>query len=632
VAGRHSQRTGVLRIFEQGFSELSDDLTPPSVDEQWDGRVIYATVTGQPESQEWADHDKPVVVVIPDSLDTVREVAIEAAALRVALSSAETGKADWVARRELIERAADAEKALRRQFAATWGPAVSTWYLLGYKRPLTARAGLSATLSEAADLKFSATPRVANEMIARRELTSQGAKARRMLLEAFIENPDRERFGIKGYGPERAIYDAVYRETGLHRLEEKAGEWIITMPKDRAWARVWLEIEACFNEATSQRINLTQIAYRLKRPPIGLKDGILPILLISTLVAYADEIALYEHGSLVLRLDDAIAERLARNPGHFSVKNNATASSGRKLVVETISKRLGLTEYSAHPTFLHVARALYRELQLLPPFTQKTRKYLSAEAVAVLKAFKTATEPDTLIFETLPVLLGCPAFGATDCAVTREAESFAAALTDVLDELRTAYRGLLDRIWRQLADATKVWGEPAQVKNLLAARATALEGRILEPRLTAFAGALARPLDEDAWIENVAMVVADGQAPRTWTDELAARFALVVSDRGGAFRRVQALLYGRVPVSDEAYRSRRLTLTTPDGRETSQVLVLSERDRAEVSKHLDPVLEKLALIFGSHAAACQTLLAHLAIEEDVISNTDAPAERSAKEA
>ena len=33
----------------------------------------------------------------------------------MALSSAEAGNGDWVARRELIERAADAEKALRRR-------------------------------------------------------------------------------------------------------------------------------------------------------------------------------------------------------------------------------------------------------------------------------------------------------------------------------------------------------------------------------------------------------------------------------------------------------------------------------------------------------------------------------------
>ena len=159
----------------------------------------------------------------------------------MALFSADAGNGDWVARRELIERAADAEKALRRQVAMSWGPAVSAWYLRGLGEPLAAQAGLSATLSQASDLVFHSTPRVANEMIARRELTSQGAKARRMLLDAFLANPARERFGIQGYGPERAIYEAVYGPRAFTQADKQTGHWVITKPRIRNWRRAWSE-------------------------------------------------------------------------------------------------------------------------------------------------------------------------------------------------------------------------------------------------------------------------------------------------------------------------------------------------------------------------------------------------------
>ena len=36
-------------------------------------------------------------------------------------------------------------------------------------------------------------------MIARRELTSQGAKARRFLIDAMIAHPNSDCFGIEGY-------------------------------------------------------------------------------------------------------------------------------------------------------------------------------------------------------------------------------------------------------------------------------------------------------------------------------------------------------------------------------------------------------------------------------------------------
>jgi hypothetical protein len=230
----------------------------------------------------------------------------------------------------------------------------------------------------------------------------------------------------------------------------------------------------------------------------------------------------------------------------------------------------------------------------------------------------TAAEPDSLIFETLPVLLGRSAIPAAGRVAEKEARAFADSLAVILAELRAAYPKLIEDVRHQVAQATGVWGASAEVRSKLAAQATALEGRVLEPRLRAFVAALARPLKDEAWVENVAMVVADGQAPRTWTDEGASRFALLVAELGGTFRRVQALLYERLAESDDGYRSRRLTLTWPDGQETSQVLVVSEHERAEVSRQIEPLLEKLAGIYGSRATACRTLLAHLATEEEAI--------------
>ncbi len=633
VAGHHSQRTGVLRVFQQRFSDLStDDLSPAGTEDPHDGTVLYATVSEMPEPPAAGKHQKPVAVVLPGNPEAVRDVAVEAAALRMALSSAEADKADWVARRELVERAADAQQALRREITSAWNPAVSTWYLLGRHAPLLAQAGVSATLSLVADHAYSATPRVANEMIARRELTSQGAKARRMLIEAFLARGSQERFGIEGYGPDRAIYEAVYRATGLHRRERMGDHWVIAQPTARHWDRVWSEVEAGFEDAKGHRIGLDEIAERLKLPPIGLKDGILPILLVTALAAHSDEVALYEHGSLLLGLDDAVAERLARNLGHFAVKNTATKRGGRQLVVAALSERLGLTRDGGRPTFLHMARALYRELHSLPPFTQQTRRYVSEQAAAVREAFRTAVEPDALIFETLPGLLGCPQFPAMGNVRERDAESFAARLMDVVLELRAAYNALLNEIRGKLAEATAVGGGADQIRRLLAGQAVALEGRVLEPRLRAFVTALARPLDDHDWLANTAMVVADGQAPRLWTDDLAARFPLLVADLGGAFRRTQALLYDRLALSNDGYRSRRLTLTKPDGRETSQVLVLSDHDRALVDEHIGPILDQLATVFGSRSAACQTLLANLATLDDDFDDLTEAAEPSAKEA
>src|SRR5581483_12114355 len=84
-------------------------------------------------------------------------------------------------------------------------------------------------LSEAADATYHQTPRVWNELIVRRQLSSAAAKARRNLVEAMLKHPNEERLGLEGYPPERAIYESVLRAGGLHRRDE-AGEWRIGPP------------------------------------------------------------------------------------------------------------------------------------------------------------------------------------------------------------------------------------------------------------------------------------------------------------------------------------------------------------------------------------------------------------------
>ncbi len=68
-------------------------------------------------------------------------------------------------------------------------------------------------------------------MISRRELTSQGAKSRRMLIEALLARPDEERFGIPGYGPDRAMYEAVFRVTGMHAKGPERMEALQAVPQ-----------------------------------------------------------------------------------------------------------------------------------------------------------------------------------------------------------------------------------------------------------------------------------------------------------------------------------------------------------------------------------------------------------------
>jgi hypothetical protein len=616
VAGRHSQQRGILRVFGRTFSQGPPAETEP-FDRSWDGIVHYITSPDfETESLSAPVDGRPAIYVVPRNVSDVREAALEAAALRTALRIAEREGADWVAQRELVERLSAAQQRVNIAVCTTWETGAD-WFLAGSDLRRDSQMGLSFYLSEVADNAYPNTPTVSNEMIARRELTSQGAKARRFLTDALLKHPTLEAFGIEGYGPERAIYEAIFRKTGLHRRTETS-HTKLQSPTDPSWKPVWQLMNAAFDDAVTARVNLSDISDQLTLPPIGIKDGLVPLILIAGLESRGYEIALYEHGSLVLSLDDAVAERLTKNLGHFSVKNTQTRGKSRTAVVESLVGRLldNRSQRGSTPTFLNVATALYRDLRMLPPYVQKTRRGLSPQALKVRDAFHQATEPDVLIFEELPRILGLEPFVGRIRTDKQRADEFAQALSDAIRELRSCYPRLLEWIGIQLAQATSAGGDLAQLRKDLAADATRLEGHVLEPRLKAFVGALLRPMDDEAWLENVAMVVSEGQAPRVWSDDIYGRFPLMVAQLGGALRRTSALLHERLAENATgAYSATRLTLTQPDGTEMIAMLALTEPEKVLVDPHLEDILDKLAVSGFQRAAACRMLMARLAVEQ-----------------
>lgn len=620
VAGRHSQTTGVLRVFGRQFFAATTSGNS-DIDPAWDGVVRYLTepvddlaVLDRPSD------GRPTVYVVPHDISTVWAAAIETAALNAALKSAESEGADWVARRELSERLASSQQSLHSVVSTAWD-VKAKWVLAGTEHVvLDPTQGLSALLSEVADEAYPDTPHIANEMIARRELTSQGAKARRFLTDALLAHEASDAFGIEGYGPDRAIYEAVFRKTGIHR-QTPSGDWALHGPTDGTWKPLWKRMNEEFEEASEARANLADIAFKLALPPIGVKGGIIPLMLVAALVRRSDEIALYEHGSLVLGLDDAVAERLTKNLGHFTIKNTMTKSGRRAEVIGCLVERLGIqppTGRSA-PTFLNVATTLFRTLRVLPPYVQRTKQNLSPEAIAVRDAFHHAAEPDVLIFETLPEILGFSSFTGSGKTKAEAADRYAEALASALRELRDQYPNLLEMIQEHLAIATAAGGSLSELKQVLEADATRLAGHVLEPRLKAFVGALMRPLDDEAWLENVAMVVSEGQAPRVWTDDIANRFPLKVVELGGALRRTSALLHERLADRvTQGYSTSRMTLTLPDGTESFELLSLTTAEKESVDGPFERVINDLTDGGLSRSTACRMLMARLALEHERI--------------
>ena len=235
--------------------------------------------------------------------------------------------ADATARRELRARLSSVRQSLFENLGRVFMPSHEgtnrcRWFWRGKEVKLTSVRGLNELLSNVCDDVYHHTPSWRNELVNRREVSSSAAKARRNLIEAMIEHVAEEALGIQGTPPERSMYDSLLRSTGLHR---RAGEkWAFYPPgrkAEDAMTAIWKAVGDFLHESEQGPLSVSQLFALLGRPPFGLKDGVLPILLAVVLLHFDTEIALYLEGTFVPVVSTPVFERIIRSPRNstFSV-------------------------------------------------------------------------------------------------------------------------------------------------------------------------------------------------------------------------------------------------------------------------------------------------------------------------
>ncbi len=609
IAARHSAQTDTLRIFARRYVDGSETVEPLPPSSPFDGEVLLVVGADRehPRLRAISKHSKPVVAAIPDEQIRLDQAARRAAAIAIVLDD-KAVSSDWVARREVNERLAQARSALDNAADGTFSPEHCNWVLLGEQVTELKGGRGSAPLSDAADRAYTAPPVVSNEMLNRTYVTSQGAKARRLLIEGMLEHGEEVDLGFEGYGPEVAMYRAFLAGTGLHRHDRRNDTMVFTRPHASGLVPAWDTLEAEFRRASIARVNLNDIYAALQLPPIGMKTAVIPVFVIAGLLAFNDEVAIYEHGTFRPVLTPDLAERLVRNPGHFDIKHFANTSGARRQVVNSLAAELGVRpRFRKHrvANVLAIVGHLVGKIARLDNYTCRTSR-LSSETLAVRDALATAVEPDKLLFETLPVALGFNPIPTTT-KTYRNARRLAAAVTCAMEELSVSYESLLDEL---LCELLEVMAE----KNRLAisGQAEAIRDEVLNPRVRAFVFALANDsADTDwDWIQSIATVVS-GKAPAEWTDDDRVRFDHRLSAAVGTFRRLVALHSAHRAYGSGAFDAMRVTFTRSDGTEDHRLIGLGDDERSAAERVLTAAIDDLAVTLQSAARAQDSLLALL---------------------
>jgi hypothetical protein len=616
VARRHTQEYGTVRYFEGRYVEdLDSTMELRCHDDTADGLLLY--VIGDPlTSQEWPSHTtdgRPVIVVrTPDSA-LLQEAALEAAGTIAVLKSETALETDRVARQEVYHRVVLAQHELRRRLAEAFRPQREDveWYALGRPVDIRQPVDLSRLLSDLCDQVYSRTPTLPNEMVNRRELTSQGAKARRELIEAMILRAGEERLGFTGYGPERSMYEAILSNTGLHQQGED-GVYRYGKPKRNSrLGGVWRATNAFFDAAEHQPRPLDQLYRDLMSPPIGMKEGPIPVLLTVALLYRSEDVAIYQDGTFLPVLSPDLMERLIKSPDRFWVRRFETEGH-----MGTILERLGKA-LSAKPvvhlnwrnaSLLAVVKPLINVVRNLEPFSVRTRR-VSQLSQRIRAALSSTREPDALIFEALPEACGFKPFVARNSVGEEEIRRFCNVVAEGVSELQNAYPELLRQLAGFFIQVLGVKGSEAAMREDLRARSRHLMGQVIDPSLRAFLlMAVNEDLEDQEWLEALAMNLTQ-KPPRAWLDEDLSRFENNLIELGTRFRRVELLHFEALERPVNGFEARRITLTTPEGGEVGQVVWVDTSRTEAVEAIVAEMLERAESI---GEATGEALLAALA--------------------
>ena len=316
IARRHLFVTGTLRYFAVQYTDLEGFDTDLMPSDDTDGLVLYTLPASELEAEQLAEKAtealvadrEDVLIAIPQSIGFLRDAALELWCLDWVEENTPELAGDATARRELWARRTEAEREVSEQLTSLFSGNIASpqekigstpngkgdtegcsWYHNGQPTPITSRRGLNAYLSTICDSVYHATPILRNELINRRQISSQAAAARKKLIAGMLDFQQLEKLNIKGYPPEMSIYLSLLFDTGIHR--HVSGVWGFHPPhtddKNR-FSPTWLEIERFLNECEERRQSVGKLYERLEQPPFGLRRGPMPILLCAVSAALRD--------------------------------------------------------------------------------------------------------------------------------------------------------------------------------------------------------------------------------------------------------------------------------------------------------------------------------------------------------
>lgn len=619
LAKRHYHETGALRWFDVNIVPVSGIVEFAAGFEPENGAIgqFLLAIPTEGESEDDAEdlcrkaarHSDAwdIVVGISKRSWAVVPLARELFALDSVSNDHPELAGDPVARREVSARLAALQALLEAELHKAFDNAL--WFRKNHQPKRLRQADLNGIASELADRRFEQSPRLYNELLNRQKPSSNAIAAQNTLLRRMVLNEGEPRLAIEGFPAEGGLFASILEATGLYAQQGKTWRFVspVTSGTDPCrLAPLWQKAFDHVKAHADRTVAFSELFDEWRKPPFGVKDGMMPLLAVAFVLSQRDTIAVYRDGIFRAKFDDVDVDYLAKDAAFIQLRWMDLGDVARRLLsgMAEVVRDLDKTNELVHLEPIDVGRGLVAIYDQLPKWTERTMR-LSANAVNIRDLFKRAHDPNQFLFDDIPGTLGEHVSLAND----KDLRRVIASVREGLEELVQAYPSMLHRLRDLMLAELQVPNVSPQSLAELRERAENIRQLAGDFRLDAFVGRLSQFDGSDESFEGIASLAAN-KPPRDWVDPDLDQAAIELADMAQKFLRAET--YARVKGRPDKRQAMAVVIGM-DGRPAPllEEFDIADSDRAAVNDLIERVAVTLEQSDTSHRSIILAALAEL---------------------
>lgn len=436
---RHNAERGVARYFVGRYIDTQSLLSGQSLEvvregDRW-GTVFFVltdTAEDLARAKQFLESDRaqskqPLVFVLPESPIPVADAALEVAAIAALRQDEALLGEDPLVGRDLEELHSVARRHLDLVLHGLVSdrPIGTVWMHGGTRLNVNPDVPASIALSTILDRRFPCTPKIANDQLMRDLPTAQIRSAQVRLIMRIMEHGSHPRLG---YDPgdtsaSASLYRTVLERTGLHctRLETgcfaEPGEL-----QEPGLRKVWSKLQTYFTDPRDGSPKpLSEIVDELRNAPIGLPNGVIPILVMAGYRAFARIVSLRTDGEYVPDILGFESRNMFAEPTRHSVTVHEANDKTERYLKDLTRVLCGNAPRTHEELLRRACDALATWKEKVPPVGWRSTR-LGQEERDLLYEIGRAEDSPKLLLRLLPERFGngnADPYGATIKAIAR---------------------------------------------------------------------------------------------------------------------------------------------------------------------------------------------------------------------